>query len=65
MFNVLVNIGFEDRHTGKKYTPGDVIQLTEERIAEVQEVNKDFITVLGEVEPPKPKKKSTTKVKGE
>ena len=63
MFNVLVNVEFEDRHTGNKYVADSVIQLTEKRIAEVQEVNKGFITVLGKVEEPKPKttKKKSTK----
>ena len=71
MYNVLVNIPFEDAHTHDFYVMGSVIQLTEERIAEVQAVDKNFISVLGvvdeviEVDKPQeePKKTRTRKKK--
>jgi hypothetical protein len=71
MFLCLVNIEFEDKYTGDKYVAGKTYPFSKERIAEVQEVNKNFITVLSEVkdeptieevvEPPKPNKPKTTK----
>ena len=71
MFNCLVNIEFEDKYTGDKYVAGKTYPFSKERIAEIQEVNKNLIAVLGEIkevptveeiaEPPKPKKPRTTK----
>lgn len=61
MYEVLVNVPFEDKHTGDKYVAGDVIKLTKERVTEVQETDKTFITVLKEVKEPKKQTKKTTK----
>ena len=71
MFNCLVNIEFEDKYTGNKYVAGKTYPFSKERIAEVQGVDKNLISVLGEIkdvpaveeiaEPPKPKKPRTTK----
>jgi len=48
---VLVNVEFKDARTGKKHIAGKTIELSDERIAEVKEVNPNFITVIGDAEP--------------
>lgn len=74
MYKCVINREFIDRHTGGLITAG-AVELSEERIKEIQNVDKTLITVLGkieveepveevveEVEPPKPKTtRKTTK----
>lgn len=53
MKKVVVNVPFTDRYTGKLHkADGKPIEMTEERVAEVKEVNPNFITVIGNVEVP-------------
>ena len=53
MKKVVVNVPFIDRYTGKMHkADGKPIEMTEERVAEVKEVNPNFITVIGNVEKP-------------
>lgn len=52
MKKVLVNIPFNDVYTGEAYKAGQTIELSEERVAEVKEVNKNMISVIGNVEAP-------------
>lgn len=47
MKRVLVNVAFKDVYTGKKYVAGKTYPMTEARIAEVQKVNPNFISVIG------------------
>ena len=54
MKKVVVNVPFIDRYTGKLLkADGKPIEMTEERVAEVKEVNPNFISVVGNVEVPK------------
>lgn len=53
MKKVLFNVDFIDRETGKMRKAGKTAEMSEERVAEIKEVNPNFITVLGTV----PKKK--------
>lgn len=54
MKKVVVNVPFIDRYTGELLkADGKPIEMTEERVAEVKEVNPNFITVIGNVEKPK------------
>lgn len=54
MKKVVVNVPFIDRYTGKLLkADGKPIEMTEERIAEIKEVNPNFISVVGNVEEPK------------
>ena len=54
MKKVVVNVPFIDRYTGELHkADGKPIEMTEERVAEVKEVNPNFITVVGNVEEPK------------
>lgn len=55
MKKVVVNVEFIDRYTKKKVKAGSKLELTEERIAEIKEVNPHFITVIGNVENPEEK----------
>ena len=59
MNRVLVNIDFKDAHTCELHKAGKEIELTDERVAEVMEVDKNMISVLESVKKPKkePKKK--------
>ena len=50
MKRVKVNIPFTDKVTGKDYRTNEEITMTEERIAEVQTVGVNLISVLGDVE---------------
>ncbi len=50
MKKVLINVTFNDRYTGKKHIAGKTEKMTEERIAEIKEVNPNFISVVGNVE---------------
>lgn len=47
MKRVLVNVEFNDVYTGKKYEAGKTYPMTEARVAEVQKVNPNFISVVG------------------
>lgn len=54
MKKVVVNVPFIDRYTCELHkADGKSIEMTEERVAEVKEVNPNFITVVGNVEEPK------------
>lgn len=54
MKKVVVNVPFIDRYTGKLLkADGKPVEMTEERIAEIKEVNPNFISVVGNVEEPK------------
>lgn len=52
MKKVLINVSFKDRYTGKVYTAGKTYDMTAERVAEVKEVNPNFVDVVGNVEEP-------------
>ncbi len=60
MVEVLINIAFTDKYTGKLYTANEKVVITKERATEIQNFNKSFITVLGEV---KEEVKETKKTK--
>lgn len=65
---VIVKHNFEDKHTGEFKTIGTVMEITEERMKEIQKVG-DFIEVL-EAEQPEseaelPKKVTKGSSKGE
>lgn len=47
MRTVLVNVAFLDKYTKKMYVAGKTYEMSEERIAEIKEVNPNFITVIG------------------
>lgn len=47
MRTVLVNVAFRDKYTKKMYVAGKTYEMSEERIAEIKEVNSNFITVIG------------------
>ena len=51
MKKVLFNVSFNDRYTGKLNKAGTTAEMTEERIAEIKEVNPNFISVIGNAEP--------------
>ena len=59
MKRVEVLIPFHCKATNKEYIKGDVIEVTDERLAEIKAVNVNMVLVLGEVV----KKKATTKPK--
>ena len=59
MKSVKVLIPFYNAETKVDQVPGDVIEVSDTRLAEIQKVNVNMVLVLGEVEKPKPKK--TTK----
>lgn len=69
MKRVKVLIPFTDKVTGEKRKVDDIIDMTEERIAEVKAVSVNMILVVGEAEEaqeePKPKKTTTRKKKAE
>ena len=50
MKKVLINVSFKDRYTGKTRVAGKTAEMSEERVAEIKEVNPNFITVIGNVE---------------
>lgn len=50
MKKVLVNEGFKDKYTGQVYEAGNIYTFSNERVAEVKEVNKNFLEVIGNVE---------------
>lgn len=47
---VMVNIPFRDVYTGKVYKAGKKITMSQERIAEIKEINKDLVSVVGYAE---------------
>lgn len=49
MKKVLVNVSFTDAYTGEKYEAGQRIVMSQERIAEVKEVDRNLISVVGNV----------------
>ena len=59
MKRVEVLLPFHCKVTNKDYVKGDVIEITEERLAEIQAVNVNMVLVLGDAV----KKKATTKPK--
>ena len=50
MKKVLINVSFKDRYTGKTRVAGKTAEMSEERVAEIKEVNPTFITGIGNVE---------------
>ncbi len=60
MKKVEVLIPFIDKETGNVYVKGDVLEVSDERLAEITSVNVNMVLVIGEVDA-KPKK--TTKKK--
>ena len=62
MIKVKVLIPFTDRITDKHYVADDIIEVSNERLAEILAVNVNMVLVLGEAEDkPKPKAKKQTK----
>jgi hypothetical protein len=59
MLRVEVLIPFHSKATNKDCVAGDVIEVTDEQLAEIKKVNVNMVLVLGEVV----KKKATTKPK--
>lgn len=55
MKSVKVLIPFHNAETKVDQVPGDVIEVSDTRLAEIQKVNVNMVLVLGEVKP-KPKK---------
>ena len=47
---VMVNVGFKDAYTGEEYVAGKPIVLSEQRVAEVKEIDKNLISVIGNAE---------------
>ena len=47
---VMVNVGFKDAYTGEEYEAGKPIVLSEQRVAEVKEIDKNLISVIGNAE---------------
>lgn len=60
MKRVKVLIPFHSRATGKDQVPDDIIEVTDEQLAEIRAVNVNMVLVLGEE---KPKAKATDKPK--
>ena len=58
MKRVKVLIPFHNAETKVDQVPGDVIEVSDTRLAAIQKVNVNMVLVLGEV---KPKPKKTTK----
>jgi hypothetical protein len=57
MMKVKVLIPFTDKVTGKDHNADDIIEVSEERLAEIKSVNVNMVLVLGEAEE---KPKTTT-----
>lgn len=62
MKRVKVLIPFHSRATGKDQVPDDIIEVTDEQLAEIRAVNVNMVLVLGEE---KPKAKATDKPKAD
>ena len=52
MKTVLVNVPFRDKYTGEVYEAGKTYPMSAERVAEVKEVNPNFVTVVGNAPDP-------------
>ena len=63
MVEVLINVPFNDKYTGKLYAANSKVVITKERAIEIQNFNKGFITVLKEVEEVKTEETKETKAK--
>ena len=50
MKKVLFNVTFIDRYTGEERVAGTTAEMTEERVAEIKEVNPNFLSVIGNAE---------------
>lgn len=63
MKRVEVLIPFHNKDTKVDQVIGDVIEVSEERLAEIRKINVNMVLVLGDVEEPvkKPRTKKTTK----
>ncbi|MCI6394732.1 MAG: hypothetical protein MR851_00435 [[Clostridium] scindens] len=57
-----VKIGFRDKHTGKRYAKGRIIDVSEERFSEILEKG-DLVEEIKDEEP-EPKRKGTARKKG-
>lgn len=53
MKKVMINIDFNDAHTGKRHKAGTKEKMSEERVAEIRAVNPELITVIGSADEPK------------
>ena len=56
MKRVEVLVPFHNAETKVDQVPGDVIEVSDKRLAEIQKVNVNMVLVLGEVEKPKAKR---------
>lgn len=58
---------FKDRHTDEIHKVGDVLDVTAERLVEIESAQKGIVAVVNDVtdEPAKEQKVSRTKKKGE
>ena len=63
MKRVKVLIPFTDKVTGKDHNTDDIIEVSDERLAEIKAVNVNMVLVLGDAEQPKPKKKAASSPK--
>lgn len=64
MMKVKVLVPFIDKVTGELHNADDIIEVSEERLAEIKAVNVNLVLVIGEAEgKPKAKKKAETTVK--
>ena len=63
MKRVKVLIPFSDKVMGKDHNTNDIIEVSDERLAEIKTVNINMVLVLGEAEQPKPKKKANSSSK--
>lgn len=41
--------GFKDKHTNKRYLPGEIIEVTEERLKEIEEKDKRLVKRVPEM----------------
>lgn len=65
---VLVNVDFRDKYTNELYKANSEMTITKERATEILNFNKNFLTLLGEVEndvetTPKTEPKTSSKTK--
>lgn len=52
---------FKDRHTGEIYKAGKELEVTAERLAEIEAVSKDFVAVVESDEAPEETKEEKPK----
>lgn len=62
MKRVKVLIPFTDKIAGKDRNADDIIEVSDERLAEIKAVNVNMVLVIGDVEP-KPKKTANSSKK--